>query len=249
MNDHIIKQQINLLLETLSEQNEVIKSREEKIPQIELDILMQNTRLLYEALMRLNKINAAEEPIPKPILSEEEINEAPEIMNVTSQQLQNEQPDIALPKEDFTISKPEVEQKIMEERAQTISKTSRHVQQSGNLFEEAPVVARKFEIQTTVHDKISKTKEDKSWHEKLQNQPLQDLKKSIGINEKFKFMNELFDGNLTDYNQSIDALNKFNSLAEAESFIEQNLIPKHNWNKDAAIYQSFIGLINRKFSA
>ena len=145
-----------------------------------------------------------------------------------------------------TIASP-VDQKVMEERAMAINKTSKPVSKSGNLFEEA-VVADKDEGKQTIHEKFSKSKEDKSWHDKLQSQPVMDLKKSIGINEKFKFVNQLFDGHLQDYNESIDVLNNFKTLSEAQNFVEQTLMPKFNWKKESGVYQSLMFLIQRKFN-
>jgi len=58
MTTELTKQQIASLLEKLHEQYDLIKTKEEKIPQIELDLLLNNTRNLYEALLQLNKINS-----------------------------------------------------------------------------------------------------------------------------------------------------------------------------------------------
>ena len=65
MTIELTKQQIAGLLETLQEQYLLIKTKEGKIPQIELDILLNNTRNLYEALLQLNKISNTETVIQK----------------------------------------------------------------------------------------------------------------------------------------------------------------------------------------
>ncbi len=268
MSIELTKQQISALLETLQEQYLLVKNAEGKIPQIELDILLKNTQSLYESLLQLNKINnsevvvvqekdlAMEEKKPevsrvpdtevtesekKEIIAEiqsrhDEINVVPEIIR-----------EIKVEEAKGKISAP-VDQKIIEERTIAINKTSKPVSKSGNLFEEATMVADKFEGRQTVHDKITTSKEDKSWNEKLQSQPVLDLKKSIGINEKFKFVNELFDGHLQDYNESIDFLNNCKTVAEAQDFIDHSLITKFNWNKDSGVYHSLVTLIQRKFN-
>ncbi|MEP7168373.1 MAG: hypothetical protein ABI855_03310 [Bacteroidota bacterium] len=268
MTTELTKQQIASLLETLQEQYHLIKTKEDKIPQIELDLLLNNTRNLYEALLQLNKINRSEiellkqevviedrkpedlkidevritEPGKKEIIAEiesrhDEIKIAPEIIQETKVEEISEKISAA------------VDQKIMEERTATINKTSKPVSKNGNLFEEATVVVNKFEGKQTVHDKITKSKEDKSWNEKIQNQPVTDLKKSIGINEKFKFVNELFDGHLQEYNESIDFLNNCKTLEEAQNFIDQSLTPKFNWKKESSVCQSLLLLIQRKFNS
>jgi hypothetical protein len=263
MTIELTKQQIAGLLETLQEQYLLIKNGEGKIPQIELDILLNNTRKLYEGLLQLNKINSASEI--ENIAEEKKIEEVKADMQMGASEKieiiadmksghdeQKTAPDII--QEIKTEEAPEkitapVDQKIMDERTNAINKTSKPVSKSGSLFEEEPVVANKFESQQTIHDKIAKSKEEKSWHEKLQSQPVTDLKKSIGINEKFKFVNELFDGHLQDYNESIDFLNNCKTVNEAQNFIDDTLIPKFNWKKDSAVYQSLQSLIQRKFNS
>lgn len=268
MTTELTKQQIAALLETLQEQYQLIRTKEGKIPQIELDILLSNTRNLYEALLQLNKINGSETVIQKQELIIDEMK--PEDLKIPEVQITEPEKEeiiaeiesrhdeiktvpeiveeIKVEEVQEKISAP-VDQKIMEERTIAINKTAKPVSKSGNLFEEATVVANKFEGKQTVHDKITKSKEDKSWNEKLQSQPVVDLKKSIGINEKFKFVNELFDGHLQDYNENIDFLNNCKSVEEAQNFIEQSLIPKFNWKKDSGVYQSLMSLIQRKFNS
>ena len=267
MTRELTKQQIASLIETLREQYDLIKTKEDKIPQIEIDLLLNNTRNLYEGLLQLNKINNADPVIQniETVVEEKKVEElkiteekTPEpvkeeiIAEMESRHDEIEAP-VEIPEAEKTeeveekISAP-VEQKIMEERTQVINKASKPSAKSGNLFEETTVVANKFEGAQTVHDKITKTKEDKSWHDKLQNQPVTDLKKSIGINEKFKFVNELFDGHLQDYNESIEFLNSCKTYAEAENYISETLTTKFNWKKDSAVYQSLMTLIQRKFN-
>lgn len=267
MTTELIKQQIAQLLETLQEEYQLIKTNEGKIPQIELDLVLNNTRNLYEALLQLNKINNVETIIQKaePIVEEKKIEE-PKIVEVKTPEpvkaeiiaeMESRHDEVKAAIEPVITEKIEevvekisapVEQKIVEERTKEISKISKSFSKSGNLFEEAAVIADKFEGKQTIHDKISKSKEDKSWHEKLKSQPVTDLKKSIGINEKFKFVNELFDGHLQDYNESIDFLNNCKNIEEAQNFIDTSLSQKFNWEKDSAVYNSLLTLIQRKFN-
>lgn len=258
MDQKIIREQIASSLEMLQEQYEVIRKNEGIIPQIDLDILLNSTRNLYEALLHLNKANSTgivlhelekhiekepaeskyAEPVQEEVIADlESRHDETEIINA-------EVKDEPL-KEIVQVT---VEQKLADERTKTISKTSKVASKSGNLFEEATMIADKFEGKETVHDKFSKSKEDKSLADKLSNLPLQDLKKSIGINEKFKFVNELFDGNLQEYNDSIDFLNACPTFSEAENFVIKNLQPKYNWKKESGVYQSLLFLIQRKFN-
>lgn len=118
-----------------------------------------------------------------------------------------------------------------------------------SLFDDAPTVATTFAGTKTYHDKISESREEKSLAEKLQKNPVSDLKKSIGINEKFAFINELFDGDLNCYNEAIDVLNKSEGHANAVNYLEQTLATKYNWNGESDSYLRLKDLIDRRFTA
>src|SRR5512146_1146189 len=55
MNRNVLKEEIQWLLEAISEQYEVIRGYEEKIPRIELDIIQENIRKLYDKINLLQK--------------------------------------------------------------------------------------------------------------------------------------------------------------------------------------------------
>jgi hypothetical protein len=62
MSSQIIKEEIVRLLEAIEEQTLIIHAYEKNIPQIELDLIMENIRKLYSRFHELNKINSGDEP-------------------------------------------------------------------------------------------------------------------------------------------------------------------------------------------
>src|ERR1051325_1170887 len=60
---------------------------------------------------------------------------------------------------------------------------------------------------------------EESVAEKISHKKISDLKSVIGINEKFQFINELFDGNMKEYNVALDQINNFSSLGEAVNYL------------------------------
>lgn len=92
----------------------------------------------------------------------------------------------------------------------------------------------------------SKKKKDESVAEKLQHNKIADLKAAIGINEKFQFINALFDGNMKEYTVAIDQINSFSSLDEAESYIA-NLENVYKWDPENHIAAGFKELAERRF--
>lgn len=76
----------------------------------------------------------------------------------------------------------------------------------------------------------------------LQNKPIADLTKAIGINDKFLFTKELFSGNAELYAKSIAELNSFTDINDALIYIQDNF----SWENDNEAAGKLIDLIRRK---
>ncbi len=88
--------------------------------------------------------------------------------------------------------------------------------------------------------------EDHSIAARMQQSPIKDLREAIGINEKFLFINELFKGNLNQYNKSIDELNAFESINGAFTCLIE-LKVQHQWDEKGIAFKRLKELIERKF--
>lgn len=84
--------------------------------------------------------------------------------------------------------------------------------------------------------------------EVLKETPVKDLRKAIGINDRFLFINELFRGDEAIYERSIRTINNFNLYAEAEFWISRELKTKLGWVTDSEAVQHFDQLVRRRFS-
>lgn len=82
----------------------------------------------------------------------------------------------------------------------------------------------------------------------LKETPVKDLRKAVGINDRFLFINDLFRGDETMYERSIKTINSFNIYAEAEYWISRELKTKLGWGKDDPSVQHFDQLVKRRFS-
>lgn len=82
----------------------------------------------------------------------------------------------------------------------------------------------------------------------LNDAPVRDLRKAIGINDKFVFINDLFRGDENMYERSIKTINGFRIFAEAEYWIERELKVKLGWDADKEVTRHFYQLIKRRFS-
>jgi hypothetical protein len=77
--------------------------------------------------------------------------------------------------------------------------------------------------------------------------PIKDLKRGIGINDRFLFIQELFRGDEVMYERSIKTINNFQILAEAEYWIERELKLKLGWQEDQLATRHFCALVRRRF--
>ncbi len=84
--------------------------------------------------------------------------------------------------------------------------------------------------------------------EKIALQPIKDLRAAIGINDKFQFMEELFNKDEALFESSIKTINAYKNYAEAQFWIKQNLRNKFNWEEESATVMAFDQLVKRRFS-
>lgn len=121
---------------------------------------------------------------------------------------------------------------------------------------EAPTLLQQ-QIHKEVHDLISNPKEElndrlkqdkKELAHVLKDAPVKDLRKAIGVNDKFVFISELFRGDEQMYERSIKTINTFHILAEAEYWMNRELKVKLGWNDNKETVQHFYQLVRRRFS-
>lgn len=82
----------------------------------------------------------------------------------------------------------------------------------------------------------------------IKESPIKDLRKGIGINDRFVFVKELFRGDDAMYERSIKTINAFNIYSEAEYWIARELKHKLGWNDSNDTVKHFYQLVRRRFS-
>ena len=92
------------------------------------------------------------------------------------------------------------------------------------------------------NDVLSGTNGKQDVSSMLQNKPITDLAKSIGINDKFFFIKELFGGDSELYGKTIKTLNGFTDINDALIYIGNNFA----WDENSEAVARFVDLIRRK---
>jgi hypothetical protein len=122
---------------------------------------------------------------------------------------------------------------------------------------ETPTLIQHQPKQKEVHESITENKgslNDKLKQDKvelahvLKDAPIKDLRKAIGVNDKFVFINDLFRGDEDMYERSIRTINSFHILPEAEYWMNRELKVILGWNDNNTTVQHFYQLVRRRFS-
>ena len=254
--------QIKTALEGLLIQMQKLEKGEQSLHQIDKDLLLEKTRVLYEQMMALEntreeeKVPESEPAQEKEVAAIEEITETvvekekivAEIPTGERQEIPEVGPEETVP-EPALVHEPETEEvpvvvgKAVEPVVENkpVEKTENPVDPSKtmlDLFSEAPP--------ETLGDTLTPS-EKPAVADSLQISGINDLREAIGINDKFLFINELFNGDLGRYNKVIDELNGFSGLSGAQTYLTE-LQVQYQWAENGPAYQKLNVLLEIKFT-
>lgn len=116
--------------------------------------------------------------------------------------------------------------------------------------QQPPVVKELHEVISEVKESLNdRLKQDKTeLSHKLTASPIKDLRKAVGVNDKFLYVRELFRGDEAMYERSIKTINNFKILPEAEYWISRELKVKLGWDDSSDTVQEFYQLVKRRFA-
>lgn len=105
----------------------------------------------------------------------------------------------------------------------------------------------RFKGQETIYDRL-RQQNSPTVADRLSAKPVGDLRKSIGINERFTLINELFGGNQQLFMESIDKINNVNAYEEARKMLYEELAGKLKWNTEGNTFHVLDELVKRRFN-
>jgi hypothetical protein len=223
-----------LISEQLKELQTLINSFSEStagLSRIDIDVAKEKIRLIYENLDHLEfktefTISVKEEEIPK-----------------VEEPLQEKETDALQP--GFAIEEfiPETVEKVPEQPEER--SPAENPPTLADLFNN-PATQKVSASGKTVVEKIAEQKPVEIMADKMSKKKIESLIKAIGINEKFHFINELFDGNMKAYNTAIEAIDKCDSLESAKATL-QTLREQHQWDSTNEAFDQLLELVERKY--
>ena len=116
----------------------------------------------------------------------------------------------------------------------------REIPKPEELIQEKPVVGEPFPKEPSLNDTIGETK---STEPPLNVGSISSLRASIGLNDRFLFIREIFGNNTDKYNTIIDQLDKLETQQQAVELLKANLTLQKNETS-----MKFVDLLKRRFS-
>lgn len=82
------------------------------------------------------------------------------------------------------------------------------------------IIADTFDsLHDSLNEKLGSMRDDKDVPDYLKSKPLENLSQAIGINDRFLFIRELFNGNSESYSQAIIKIDEAESLSDAQALM------------------------------
>lgn len=255
------------LLERLALQTERILSTENP-HKLDIDLAKDHLRRIYEVFDDLLYPVAADDPIVKSVESEaapEETETAhesqgPPIMEPPALEVEPkveaERPEPVIETEaepELVAPEEQTEASIEEAPAAT---TEDFDEEHADQEEPTPQVSTKKEEpsplateggSSSLYEKLSSNRADHSIGARLGKSKIGDLRKAIGINDKFLFSKELFGGNITLYEETINHLNEATDFDAAKKVLD-NLPLTKQWSIEDPSFILFMEYIERRHS-
>ena len=231
-----------------------------EMSRLDLDIMMERTRDLYDLLCDYqagtNQHLPVDEVVDEPVKTE--INEGGELINR----------DVDFCDDEHEIHHPEMLDEIAETIDEDSVRANHHLpdnetsnepvaddededweDEGDEMFRVEQPVEELQETLVEVEDAEEETApepEDNSLAAKLQRAHVSDIRLALGINDKVMIINELFMGSVDRYNKSIDALNDFPTLSGARVYMSELQI-ELQWDTESQAYKMLNDLVERRF--
>ncbi|NBC82800.1 MAG: hypothetical protein GVY19_05405 [Bacteroidetes bacterium] len=233
--DH--KQQLEQLINQLYDIGEKINEMmtPDKIRAIDVDLLKTKVANLYDDIVWLGREGDStryEPPVEQQPTKEHTSDSTP------AEKEQEEEAPFELDKtSDQDHKKEQIKEKIIEETKAQLQSKQQEKSSSTDLK------SNEEEGRLSLHDELVKKFNKPDLSAKLQSKPIKDLHKAIGLNERYTFINALFDGDVDKYNETISTLNRKSNFNEAFEFVQKQF----DWDINSPLVQHLLNLARRKY--
>lgn len=221
---------------------------------LEKDLSLEKLRTMYDIISKCDAIESSpsyfdsmkpvEEqkispPPPSPTVVETKTEEpAQEKVSTVVKEEKTE----TLPEEQ-TVEKPIP---IKEDTKPTVNFIAEEVKktQENNKSAKSDVLGDKYTGNRKVlGDQISEKHHPSDIADKIQSKPIADIGRAIGLNDKFLYINELFNGDSPLYKKTIEHLNNLSNINDAFSYLHDTF----DWDLEDENVRKFMDIVRRKY--
>lgn len=199
----------------------------DKVPAIEMDLVLGRMQKVYEVLLMLKDSGAEEElktrQDPYSLVMKKEVKAMP------------------VPETDLPVEPHKTEKRIEAPVEKPVEPAATRT--SSKQKKEAVVGEKLEQGKSVVHEKISGQVQKEVLSAKIAASPIKSISGSIGINDKFLFIRELFSADAELFRSTMELLDSSPNFNEAYNYLLQNF----NWDMDSEVVQQLLTLVRRKF--
>ena len=229
MDKNQIRKEIAELINSIKQHSDDIGDKKH-IPQLELELILKKIASLYEKSIVFNYLNSQksiENEIAK--LIEPKLNIEERIISEISKAKDKEEPKV-----EEKVIVPEIKEEKPQEIVQEKITEVVPVIDTPPVEEKPPVV---------VPSLVEKPKPVLN----IQKPAISDIKAAIGINDRFQFANDLFEGNMQEYEIGIQQLNSSENIDSAMIYFH-SLQKLYTWDLENDTVKRLLELVERRYS-
>lgn len=249
-----LKSTFDIILKDLKEAREIMDDLKNfsDIPDIQIEMAKAKCRSAEEVLKFVSEkdfslagrektepLEAFEEKssVEKEIIPEtnkksgEDINKVLELDNLNDTADHNEE----------TLETKDESTDLIDDIVQPENKTEKENIQ-GSKDKQGKILADNFTPHSSINERMAHSRHDDDDTETGKLKPVHNLSEAIGINDRFLFVRELFNGNQDLYNNTIENLNKASTIDEAFDILSK----ASKSNRDSETFDIILDLVKRK---
>ena len=233
-----MEQKIKTIISQIGDIGEKLSSilSEEPLPSIEKDIILRDIRLLYEAVKDLEIA-----PVSIPSGEEEKVS-MPNVKPTQTESVPGEMETVSeSPVPESEVAAPEKEIMAKEQSA-VEDKSTEPAEKPTEKPAEPTTLGDKFKSDKKfINESLAGNKQDVG--SKIQSTPISNIGSALGINDRFKLINDLFKGDKDSFQNTIGVLDGASNFNEAFNYISTSF----DWDMEEDSVKLLLELVRRKF--
>ncbi len=103
-------------------------------------------------------------------------------------------------------------------------------------------------LNDVLREKPSNAAEPVTVAETFHRAAIESIGRSISLNQKFRFINQLFNGNTSAYNQAIEEIDTLNNYGQALDLISYRYASQYLWDMSSDEVSELVEILKRRFS-